>query len=569
MGEDYLSWLYGTNNSMLNINRTPGVQISAPSVSTKFRNPINQNIGPSYTITPQTSKGVTDLNPEAKGKAVGAESGTPWGMIASIAAANVGGFFDGINPSIYSSDLLQQAGSSNGTINGVGYQIQNNVNADRIRSEYDKNNFSKIWSGNIGGFIGGLFGRSKVNREIEKAQREANNITNFNRDIAATTGMQMDFSKKYGNLESQLLYAKHGKDMLPGFISGKDQNWFNNIMTTLKSGTLDQNAWVSKGEGIYDPETGNAKYVPFGKNDTAPAHLKPQDVVFGDLINPHTGRMFKKDAEQYIIAKENLDKKRPNTDDKQTLSIYEKVSRPISDVLNAKLTDLAETQHEVMQYNDYINTMKAKHGKDSLPRMASGKIGSWWPNAIISGLGLGASIAQYFDAKNQRPYRPYTYIENPYENRALTGLQELRINPYNMMQQLRNVAGRANYAVNTAGALSGSQKMLQKTAIAANTQNNIANALQNIAEKNIGLQTNAYDALLTEGARGSQNRMRQIMYDIDTYMKSHGARQKAMWEDGVAGAIKQAQQYGAMEYKRRMGNAMIDLYSDDLRSRRV
>ena len=112
------------------------------------------------------------------------------------------------------------------------------------------------------------------------------------------------------------------------------------------------------------------------------------------------------------------------------------------------------------------------------------------------------------------------------------------------------------------------QKMLQKTAIAANTQANTANALQNIAEKNIALRANAYNAMLNAGAQSAQNRMKSTMYDTDVYMKSHAARQSGM-QMGIYNFINALNQYTANEYKRRMGNAMIDLYSDDLRSRRV
>jgi len=54
---------------------------------------------------------------------IGASSGTPWGMIAEIAAANVGGFVAGLNPGITSTDMLMDAGRSNSTINGVGYEV--------------------------------------------------------------------------------------------------------------------------------------------------------------------------------------------------------------------------------------------------------------------------------------------------------------------------------------------------------------------------------------------------------------------------------------------------------------
>lgn len=124
-----------------------------------------------------------------------AASGTPWGMIAEIAAANVGGFIAGLNPGITSEDMLMDAGRSNSSINGVGYEVQNNIDADRIKKDYDRSNVSKIFTGNIGGFVGGLFGRSKLKDEIETANYIASNTNRANQNSAMSRGMRMDFYK--------------------------------------------------------------------------------------------------------------------------------------------------------------------------------------------------------------------------------------------------------------------------------------------------------------------------------------------------------------------------------------
>lgn len=521
-----------------------------------------------------------DFNWSGVGNAIGAT------------AAFVGDVYNGTRYENSSQDLLQNAGCSNGSVNGVGYEMQNSIDDDReMQIEHRQNVLNTLKSmgsgaamgaavgsilpgigtavgGAIGGalgLVGGLFGSGKRHAAARRTIAEVNNqrmrTNNYNRDVAMTTGMQADFANEYGNTEDQVLYTKHGKDM-------------GSRGRTIGLGTVEtsngpkygfQNAWVSEGEGIYNPSTGYARFVTHGQNDTAKANLKAEDVVFGDLKNPETGRTFKKDAAQYILAKENLNKKRPKTTDERTLRIFEATSKPLADALDAKLQDLARVQEQTRAYDDYTGMIKAKHGKDCLPKF---KIGGWLGNAIPGTLGMLTGVGQYFDARNQDVYRPNTYVENPYEHRALTGLQELRVNPYNMMQQLRSIAGRANYAVDTAGALSGAQKMLQKTAIAANTQANTANALQNIAEKNIALRANAYNAMLNAGAQDAQNRMKSTMYDTDVYMKSHAARQSGM-QMGIYNFINALNQYTANEYKRRMGNAMIDLYSDDLRSRRV
>lgn len=500
-------------------------------------------------IQPQTPAGIGTKNfaENVQQGAIGSGAGTPWGLIAEIGATNLMGLFDGLNPHIQASDLLQQAGRSEGYSNGVGYQIQNSVDGDRTLSDYDAANRNKLFSGNLLGFVGGLFGRNKVKDQIEKANLQATRTNTFNRDVAATTGMQMDFKRKYGDQSGQMLYAAHGKD------------WGMNVMKNL--GMIpQQNAWVSKGEGIYNPFTGDAKYVDHGENDTAPAYLKPQDVVFGDLLNPHTGRTFKKDAEPLVLAKEELDKKRPKTNDKNTIETYEKVSAPLRDKLDMALNDLTQKQHDVMTYN---NMLHAKHGKD-LPKM---KLGGWLPNFLASGFNLGTGIAQYFDAKNQDVFKPNSYVKNPYETRALADLDSLRIDPYAILQQMHNAERRGRFSISKSGGLSTGQKLLANVATTANSQNNYANALQSLNEKNISLRSASDMAKLQAGAQNATNMMNALRADNDIYMRSHAARLGGM-QTGLFNISNVIQNYMANEDTRQWRNALVDLWSADLRSRR-
>lgn len=516
-----------------------------------------------------------DFNWSGVGNAIGAT------------AAFVGDVYNGTRYENSAQDLLQNANRSNSSTNDVGYEMQNSIDADREMQIEHRQNVSNtlksmgsgaamgaavgsifpgagtVIGGAIGsalGLAGGLFGSGKRHAAARRAIAEANNqrmrTNNYNRDVAMTTGMQADFANEYGNTEDQVLYTKHGKDM-----GSKGR--------TIGLGTVEtsngpkygfQNAWVSEGEGIYNPSTGYARFVTHGQNDTAKANLKAEDVVFGDLKNPETGRTFKKDAAQYILAKENLNKKRPKTTDERTLRIFEATSKPLADALDAKLQDLAQIQEQTRAYDDYTGIMKAKHGKDALPKM---KLGGGVSNAIAGILGTGLSIGQYFDAKNQRIYRPYTYVENPYERRALADMYGLRINPYNTLQQLRSIAGRANYATNVSGGLSTGQKMLQKTAIASNTQANTANALQNIAEKNIALRSATDTAALNAGEQSASNMMNALRWDSDQYAKAHAARIAGM-QTAESNFLAQIQQYLANAWKYRTGIATIDMWNKDL-----
>ena len=563
MGEDYLNWLYGAYNSMMSINGGADTQTQTSGVSPKFRNPMNQNVAPAHNVQPQTYRGITDLNPNPnKENAVGEKAGTPWGLIASVAAANVGGFFDGLNPGIYSRDLLQEAGTSNSSIRGIGYQVQNNIDADRIRSEYNKNNFRKLLSGNFGGFLGGLMGKSKVDKEIKAAQNQANRTTNFNRDVAATTGMQMDFRSKYGNPEDQLLYtAAKGKPF------GVNPRKFGGVMLIstpdgVQLGT--PNAIGHNNETMFrdngrDSISASTVKTGKGNGENAPVYADEKTTMFGE--NPSlSGPSYQEVTEPIVKEIERINNTINSIKNQKSREVAEKASINRKRELGDYLRYYAAEQEMTRPYNNYTNLPQARYGKDSLPKM---KLGGWTPNAIVGALGVGASIAQYFDAKNQRIYRPTTYVDNPYERRVIPDLYGLRVNPHNMMQQLRNIAGRANYAVDTAGGLSTGQKMLQKTAIAANTQNNMANALQSVAEKNIALRSAADMASLQEGDKISENKSLWSYRDGDQYAKAHANRLGGM-QTATSNFLAQLQQLAANSWKERMGRAMIGLYDKDL-----
>ena len=120
----------------------------------------------------------------------------------------------------------------------------------------------------------------------------------------------------------------------------------------------------------------------------------------------------------------------------------------------------------------------AKNGK--LPKFAEGG----WGNAAIAGIGALQGLDQYLTARRNKPYRPNTYVDNPYELDALTTLAGLRVNPYPILGQLRNAETRTNRAIDKSGGLSVAQRSLGRLSALNTTQNNIANTLSAIQQQN-------------------------------------------------------------------------------------
>lgn len=195
-----------------------------------------------------------------------------------------------------------------------------------------------------------------------------------------------------------------------------------------------------------------------------------------------------------------------------------------------------------------------------MPRFADG-YASWVPNAISGLAGTGVGLYQYLQAANDEPYNPETYVANPYQARGLNTLAGLRINPYNITQQLRNAEARTAYAVNASGGLNTAQRQLFRQSGLATTQQNIANMLQQVQAQNNQYRAAYADAALRYGESEAQRRQQANQYGLEYYTKAHAARQQGM-QMGVRNMLDTLNQTTANEFKRQQFNYMLDLYRD-------
>lgn len=283
---------------------------------------------PVTKLVPDAKSMQMDINPDKMGYDSMAKptSGFKVDNVASI-AQNVGNVINfgsqltqGGQYGRSLEDLNAQAGQSNGSIGGINYSIQNEVNAademSRVKSENTANTIGAIGTGastgaSIGssfgpigtgigaaagaiiGGIGSLFGSSKrsaaARRAIRLQQFKAQANNSFNRSNALSTALQQDFLQENGNQEDQSLFQyKYGKQPVIS-ASGK-------INAT-------PNAFVSKGEWIVDTIGGNLQYVDHGPNDTAKAKIKDTDAVISNNIkNPYTGNSLAEDVPAYAAA---------------------------------------------------------------------------------------------------------------------------------------------------------------------------------------------------------------------------------------------------------------------------
>ena len=135
------------------------------------------------------------------------------------------------------SELLEEAGQTTGTVNGISYQMQNYADAKGALHEQSKNaigntatqmvkgaSFGATVGGPVGAAIGGvvgliggiggsIFSRNKLKKELTRAELTRRRKNIFNMSSAMSEGMQQDYAQEYGDSSTGLLYANRGKDL--------------------------------------------------------------------------------------------------------------------------------------------------------------------------------------------------------------------------------------------------------------------------------------------------------------------------------------------------------------------
>lgn len=587
-----------------NTGRLPRYDIGRPSLNTDANtffgiNPLSNPLNPSDSTLSTGSGG--NIN---KTGTFSNYTGIP-GIISGVIGTGAA-IYDAHQFDTNRYDYINKYGRSQQYVGDVGYDSYNDINRSAELDVVNKQNTKSTLTaatagagtgaaigtmiapgigtiiggiggaliGGIGGLLGGKSKKAKAKEELRKAQQIVDNRNEQNRSGALTEYLQQEQAQKYGDTRSQTLFGySYGKDKVDPVTGSTIED---HVVETAEGPKYDkQNSWVSQGEGVWNPSTGDANYIMHGPNDTARANLKSDDVVFGSITNPITGNSFKTDAAPYILAKQYINKSYPKSTGwlaNQTQDTWNKAVKPVTDEIDQSLTNLANLQKQVHIDNKSQELMKAKCGKNSgsLPGFALKKdyqdplaVLSPWPNYITSGLGALASLNQYFDAKQDTPYMPDTYVGNRYQNRALKQLAGLRMNTYPIVQDLRSGEARANYAINTSGGLSTAQKHLSRLASLNLTQQNIAKLLSDAQIQNNAYSGTYANSLLQTGESEARRKESARQYDLDYYTKAHAARQQGM-QTGTYNFLNQLQQFNANEFERKMSKYMLGLYHQRL-----
>lgn len=202
-----------------------------------------------------------------------------------------------------------------------------------------------------------------------------------------------------------------------------------------------------------------------------------------------------------------------------------------------------------------------------MPQYADGKSGipkmSLMSNVIPNAIGGLASAYQYFDAANQDIRVPDVYAGNPYASAALQDMAKIKINPYSTMRQMYDSERRNKYAMSRTGGLTGGQKYAAQVAAGIGTQQNIGKMLNEIQAQNNAYRTAYNQARLQAGESIAQRQQNANQFREQMAASAH-ASQTQMKQMGMRNFMDYLTNFAASEYKRKQGNAMLDLYQQQL-----
>ena len=238
----------------------------------------------------------------------------------------------------------------------------------------------------------------------------------------------------------------------------------------------------------------------------------------------------------------------------------------IDDVIKTPKTILP-TDKELADFQKKASPIVKKQLQDMQNSSGIEKI-SPWGNLFAGITGMGMSLGQYFDAKNQDIHTPDIYASNKNARHALNTLAGLNINPYGIMRQIYDKSLAARFNTNRAGGLSGGQRYLANVANYLGTNDTIAKMLTDIQVQNNTYKSKYGELDATLGYQDATARQAANQYNMEYAAKAHAAK-LAGEQAGLSNFLAQLQQYYANDYKRRVHNGMLSLYQQDINNNRL
>lgn len=389
-----------------------------------------------------------------------------------------------------------------------------------------------IGGGLIGGLIGGigsLFGRGRRKRELQRRKNALvesyANANNQAESVAASEGLRNQFDENtYGG--TSLYSADKGKTAVNYNLMNRPSSSGYGMIFDKDGYHLGPiNSKVGKGETIVNFDEGKMTYIDKGKKRADDQYSSVQEgdnnyiagndidwtngMSFADQVAPLSKQYTKNEKLRKLIeSNKYADNKTKELNLRQLDLMQQQLVESTKEPLNRQ-----EMQHKIQ--NRYDGTM---------PQYDGGKFNLNWLQPLIYAGAYGIPNKQYNYYKESVPQAANSYIPNTNANQAIGILSQMRFDPYQQVQQVRDAYRQGLYNINQQGGLSAGQRTKMMLAHGNNYVANMAKLYGEANEINNKYKQAYAQALMEAGEKDAIRRQTALSQQQQAYREAVARR---------------------------------------------
>lgn len=195
-------------------------------------------------------------------------------------------------------------------------------------------------------------------------------------------------------------------------------------------------------------------------------------------------------------------------------------------------------------------------------------LGGWLGRNYAGLASTAASMAQLGYFVNQKPTPTNTHASNIYAPAALRGLGNLSYSPDSRLRAARDSMRKSLYGISQAGALTPAQKYIVQTKMALDNSKLNSDIIADAQDKNIGLRSAYYNALLQAGEHDAQRAQAARQYDTSRMDNLRSMYNKNI-VTSIGSGVQSLYQMAADDNKWRQFRDTISIYRDDLNDKKA
>lgn len=422
-----------------------------------------------------------------------------------------------------------------------------------------------IGGGLIGGLIGGigsLFGRGRRKRELQRRKNALTesyaNANDQAESVAASQGLRNQFDEDtYGG--TSLYNADKGKTAVNYNLINKPSNSGYGMVFDKDGYHMGPiNSKVGKGETIVNFDEGKMTYIDKGKKRADDQYSSVQEgdnnYIAGNDIDWTNGRSF---ADQVAPLSKQYTK-----NEKLRKSIESnKYADNKTKELNLRQLDLMQ-QQLVESTKEPLNRQEMQHKiqnryDGTMPQYDGGKFNLNWLQPLIYAGAYGIPNKQYNYYKESAPQAANSYIPNTNANQAIGILSQMRFDPYQQVQQVRDAYRQGLYNINQQGGLSAGQRTKMMLAHSDNYMANMAKLYGEANDINNKYKQAYAQALMEAGEKDAIRRQTALSQQQQAYREAVARRLLGM-ENANQGRLNLISALGKNIFQQQQFNSTQD-----------